>query len=135
MDFLLSPNLDTDANRCPLPIRITEENKWRWHAYDGMVDYHIFKFRHEIPRVRPREDCVMTVQDWPEWRYKDTIETEQIKKLDGEAYDEALVAAARVNLRRTATPTSRCYSWDGEEMSRLQPDPKKQGRPPYFFDP
>ncbi|KAH8768345.1 hypothetical protein F5883DRAFT_554419, partial [Diaporthe sp. PMI_573] len=47
--FLLSPTSDTDPSRCPLPIRITRENKWRWHAYDGMVDYHIFKFRHEIP--------------------------------------------------------------------------------------
>ncbi|KAG6364173.1 hypothetical protein INS49_005771 [Diaporthe citri] len=134
VDFLLSPNPDTAANRCPLPIRITEENKWRWHAYDGMVEHHIFMFRHEIPRRRPREQCVMTTTDWPEWRDQDTIETELIKEVDGEAYDEALVAAARERLKRTATPTSRCYWWDGEEQSRLQPDPEKQGRTPYFFD-
>lgn len=133
MDFLLSPN--PDPNRCPLPMRITEENKWRWHAYDGMVDHHIFKFRHEVPLVRHRDHCVITTKDWPEWRDQDTIEIELIKMVDGEAYDEALVAAARERLRRTATPTSRCYSWNEEEQSRLQPDPKKQGRPPYFFDP
>lgn len=100
-----------------------------------MVDYHIFKFRHEIPLVRPRERCVMTTKDWPESYDQETIETELIKKLEGEDYDESLVAAARERLKRTSTPTSRCYSWDDEEQSRLQPDPKKQGRPPYFFDP
>lgn len=56
------------------------------------------------------------------------------KRADGEAYDEALMAAARERVRRTATPTSRCCSGEDEVMSKLQPDPKKRGRPPYFFD-
>lgn len=116
-------------------MRITGENKWRWHAYEGMVDYHIFKFRHEIPLKRPRDHCVISEKDWPEWLDECTIETEMIKRADGEAYNEALVTAARERLKRTSTPTSRCYSWDDEEQSRLQPDPKKRGRPLYFFDP
>lgn len=100
-----------------------------------MTEYHIFKFRHEIPQVRPRDHCVMSTKDWPEWRDQDTIESELMEKVHGEGYDEALVAVARERLKRTATPTSRCYAWDDEEMSRLQPELKKQGRPPYFFDP
>lgn len=118
-------------------MRITEENRWRWHGYDGMVDHHIYKFRHEIPRwPRPRDHCVITTNDWPEWRDQCTIEDEWINPLEGEAPpDKALVAASRERLRRTATPTSRCYHWDEEEQAKLQPDPKKRGRPPYFFDP
>lgn len=100
-----------------------------------MVDFHIFKFRHEIPRERHRDHCVISTRDWPEYRYQDTIEEQMFERADGEAYDEALVADAQEMLRQMCTPTSRCYAWEDEEMSRRQPDPKKQGRPPYFFDP
>lgn len=133
MVFLSSPN--PDPGTAPLPMRITQENKWRWHAYDGMVDYHIFKFRHEIPLERPRDHCVITEKDWPEWVDECNIETELIKRAEGEGYDEALVTAARERSKRISTPTSRCYHWNEEEQMRLQPDPKKRGRPPYFFDP
>lgn len=83
---------------------------------------------------RPRDHCVISENDWPEWRDECAIETEMIKRADGEAYDEALVTAARERSKRISTPTSRCYFWDEEEQSQLQPDPKKRGRPPYFFD-
>lgn len=138
LDFLLSPSSSPQTappRPCSLPISITQDNKWRWHAYDGMVDHHIFKFRHEIPRVRYRDHCVIKPTDWPEYEDQDTIEEEMMKEADGEAWDEALVAAARERMRQTCTPTSRCYAWEAEEMSRRQPDPKRQGRPPYFFDP
>lgn len=135
--FLLSPTADTDLSNHPLPIRITGENKWRWHAYYGMIDYHIFKFRHEIPNYprRRRDHCVVSIKDWPEVYERQTIDQEGLKPLRGLARDEGLVAACQDRLKRIATPTSRCYDWDDEEQSRLQPDPKKQGRPPYFFDP
>lgn len=135
--FLLSPTADTDSSHCPLPMRITTENKWRWHAYYGMVDYNIFKFRHEIPNYprRRRVDCVVSIKDWPELREQQTIEQEWFRELRGGVRDEDLITACRERLKRISTPTSRCYYWDDEEQSRLQPDPKKQGRPPYFFDP
>lgn len=143
VDFLLStpsdksPPSDKNPSRCPLPVHITAENKWRWHPYDGMVDYHIYKFRHEIPTgARPRDHCDIGIKDWPEANEQQIIETEGIKSLEeDEVYDEGLVAACWDRLKRTATPTSRCYCWNDEEQSRLQPDPKKRGRPPYFFDP
>lgn len=138
--FLLSPTTpttDTDPSHCPLPIYITRENKWRWRAYEGMVDYNIFKFRHEIPNGPPRRrnPCVISMKDWPELDEQQTIEQEGFKELRGGVCDEDLIAACRERLKRISTPTSRCYHWNDEEQSRLQPDPKKQGRPPYFFDP
>ncbi|KAG8158740.1 hypothetical protein KVR01_011183 [Diaporthe batatas] len=129
--FLLSPTADTDPSHCPLPIRIGFQNKWRWHHYEGMVDYNIFKFRHEVPNYprRRRRECVVCIKDWPELDEYQTIWSHR------GVCDEDLIAACEERLKRIATPTSACYHWDDEEQSRLQPDPKKQGRPPYFFDP
>lgn len=53
MAFLISPSPDSTA-QCPLPISVSLENKWRWDAYRGMTEHHIFKFRQEIPETRPR---------------------------------------------------------------------------------
>lgn len=132
--FISSPN--PDPGRCPLPIRITQENRWRWHPYDGRVEHNIYKFRHEVPQgARDRDHCVITPVDWPEYIDQDTIEREMEKQLEGEDPDEDLIEACRERLKRTVTPTSRCYHWNEEEQSKLQPDPKKRGRPPYFFDP
>ncbi|KAG8158653.1 hypothetical protein KVR01_011775 [Diaporthe batatas] len=135
LDFILSPN--PDHGRCPLPIRITKGNKWRWHPYDGMVKYHIYKFRHDVPEgARPRDHCVITTVDWPESADEDTILTQYERRLMGEGDpDEDLIRTCRERLKRTTTPTSRCYHWNEEEQAKLQPDPKKRGRPPYFFDP
>lgn len=136
--FLLSPTADTDPSHCPLPMHITTENKWRWHAYEGMADYNIFKFRHEIPNApsrRRHRHFVVTRRDWPELHEKQILEQEGFKKLRGGVCDEELMAACRERLKQISTPTSRCYYWNDEEQARLQPDPKKRGRPPYFFDP
>lgn len=52
---------------CPLPIKITPENRWRWDPYDAMTRYHIFKHRHDIPSgPRPRRRDVITEDTWPE---------------------------------------------------------------------
>lgn len=138
LDFLLSPSPSPqiDTSLCPLPIRITLENKWRWHDYRGKADHHIFKFRHEIPREPPfRDHCVINPKDWPEYGDWALIEEETMKPLDGGVCDAVLVAAAMERMRQISTPTSRCYAWEEEEMARRQPDPKRRGRPPYFFDP
>lgn len=139
MDFLLSTSSEAEPSRCPLPILITQENKWRWHPYDGKVDYHIYKFRHEVPNgPKPRDHCDIDETDWPEVFEQQEIETEMDKKMDGEDCDEERIIAARERMKQIVTPTSRIHPkrfWNEEEMSRLQPDPKKQGRSPYFFDP
>lgn len=35
----------------PLLTDITTENKWCWDTY--LADYHIYKYRQEIPKTRP----------------------------------------------------------------------------------
>lgn len=74
-------------------------------------------------------------KDWPEYGDWALIQEETMKPLDGGVFDEVLVAAATERMRQISTPTSRCYAWEEEEMARRQPDPKRRGRPPYFFDP
>lgn len=56
LEFLISPSPDS-TTQCPLPIKVTIENKWRWNSYNGMTEHHIFKFRQEIPETRPRASC------------------------------------------------------------------------------
>lgn len=104
-----------------------------------MVKYNIFKYRHELPRERPRRHwpCVITGQDWPEAGDRQTATSEWMKKSEGKPYDEALIAACVERSRRMITPAS-IYGklfWEDEDLARLQPDPWKRGRPPYFFDP
>ncbi|KAG8167953.1 hypothetical protein KVR01_003642 [Diaporthe batatas] len=114
LDFLLSPSPSpqADTSLYPLPVRITQENKWCWHRYRGKVDHNIYRFRHELPRYPYQYgDCYL-------------IEEEAMKPLDGGVCDEALVVAAMERMRQICTPAS-----------RRQPDPKRRGRPPYFFDP
>ncbi|KUI56201.1 hypothetical protein VP1G_10845 [Cytospora mali] len=135
VNYLLSPNVPAMSSRCPLPIKISMENKWRWHPYTGMADYHIFKYRHEIPQIRPRDHCVITPDFWPQAGLDQILDEEFYKTLNGEPSDEALVAAKKEQLRSTITPTSFFWPEHEKEVAKMQPDKKKQGRPPYFFDP
>lgn len=52
VDFLVSRS--PDPARCPLPIEVTIENKWRWDPYSGVAEFHIYKYRQEIPDKPPR---------------------------------------------------------------------------------
>lgn len=130
--FLISPSSDS-TTRCPLPIEVTVENKWRWDPYDGMTEHHIFKFRQEIPEDRPRTRCIRRTIDWPEIVEYEALREEYRKKEAGEPSD---VEGARKRLAQVITPSS--IYWDGfseSEMLEIQPDERKRGRPPYFFDP
>lgn len=56
---------------------------------------------------------------------------EMRKKEAGEPYDEG----AWEKLARVITPTSIFWNVSEREFyDRLQPDERRQGRPPYFFD-
>jgi hypothetical protein len=118
---------------CPLPIEITSENKWRWDPYDASTRYHIFKHRHDIPSgPRPRRKDVITEDTWPE-----LIDYYKLAKEDLEngPSDEVAKAKAREKIATTISPSSRLWKTFKEDIARLQPDEKRQGRPPYFFDP
>lgn len=130
IDFLLSKSPDYD--RCPLTIEITPENKWRWDPYDARTRYHIFKHRHDIPSgPRPRRKDVITENTWPE-----LIDHYKIAgaDLEGQTSDDSEKGREREKIAMTISPNSRLWEAFREDIVRLQPDEKKQGRPPYFFD-
>lgn len=63
----------------------------------------------------------------------DALRAEMRKKQAGESCDEE---GARKRLAQVITPTSMYWKFFSErEMAEIQPDERKRGRPPYFFDP
>lgn len=70
--------------------------------------------------------------DWPENLEHQAAGSEMYKKNADEPYDEG----ALEKLARMITPTSGFWTmFEPEFHNGLQPDERKQGRPPYFFDP
>lgn len=135
IEFLLLP--DPDYTTIPLPIQITVENKWRWHHSIGRIHYNIFKYPSEVPWIEYRYGChdYEGIRNWPENHEYEVIELEKIKKESGEPFDEALIAEMWSRIKRTITPTSPFWEEVEEDIVQMEPDKKKQGRPPYFFDP
>ncbi|KAG8159655.1 hypothetical protein KVR01_010292 [Diaporthe batatas] len=131
VDFLLSP--DPDGTQAPLPIAITLANRWRWEPYEAMATYHIFRDRYER-RLPPREvywrPHGTKGKDWPE-----LAEVQLLRRaaMGYERVAPAEISAATDRLMQI-TPSSRYWYQVEAEVCRLQPDKKKQGRPPYFFD-
>lgn len=100
-----------------------------------MVKHHIFRNRHEIPQgPRPRRNDVFNANDWPERIEDINIRRELAKKEAGEPFDEAFLTAA-METNRQVTSTSRLWDYHKKDIMELEPDVKRQGRPPYFFDP
>ncbi|KAH7220126.1 hypothetical protein BKA60DRAFT_457273 [Fusarium oxysporum] len=67
VDFLLGETEEPAASRSPLPFTATSENRWRWHTWDAMARYHIFRDKYERS-VQPTKPtgCVKSAVDWPE---------------------------------------------------------------------
>ncbi|KAM0350887.1 hypothetical protein HYE67_000893 [Fusarium culmorum] len=66
INFLLSEPKEEAA--CPLPIHGINENRPRWHPYDALAKYHIFrdKYERKLPMEPPRQGCTLVNADWPE---------------------------------------------------------------------
>ncbi|KAK2611821.1 hypothetical protein N8I77_005144 [Diaporthe amygdali] len=74
---------------------------------------------------------VITANNWPEIIDHSKIAEEEL----GEGpSDEAEKAKARERIAMTISPNSRLWETFREEIAKLQPEKKRQGRPPYFFD-
>lgn len=130
--FLLSPSPDTAQS--PLPIAITTANKWRWDPWDAMGKFHIFRDRYERrlpPRHFYRRPHNVRAKDWPELAEVSILRREATF---GKPVAEAEKAAAKERLTQQITPSSRYWQDYVDEICRLQPVKKMQGRPPYFFD-
>lgn len=112
-------------------MEVTPENKWRWDPWDARKEYHIFKHRHDIPNgPRPRRKDVVTPNTWPE-----LIDHSRLANaLQGSPSDGATEEIARARIAMTISPNSRLWETFRDDIVRLQPDVKRQGRPPYFFD-
>ncbi|KAF4440310.1 hypothetical protein FACUT_3531 [Fusarium acutatum] len=67
VDFLLGDTEKPTVSRSPLPFRATSENRWRWHSWDTIARYHIFRDKYERS-VRPTKPTggVKSSIDWPE---------------------------------------------------------------------
>lgn len=136
IDFMLSSVPDLDQS--PVPIRITTENRWRWDPHNAMAKHHIFRNRYErqlSPQYwRRRRRDVITKYSWPEIIEACVSQTQEANREAGNPVDKVALAAARERIKHI-TPTSKHWSWQQGEIARSQPDKKKQGRPPYLFDP
>lgn len=98
-----------------------------------MATYHIFRDRYErkLPRrhlYRPKHR--LRAKDWPELLEVSILRREA---LFGKPATEAEMSAARERVKQI-TPSSPYWQDYGDEICRLQPVKKMQGRPPYFFD-
>lgn len=112
-------------------MEVTPDNKWRWDPYDARTEYHIFKYPHDIPNgPRPRRKNVVTDNTWPEIIDRNRL-AEEIEKNPS---NSAAQNSARTKIAMSISPNSRLWETFREDIMRLQPDVKKQGRPPYFFD-
>lgn len=133
VEFLLSSH--PDQENCPLPIQVTPENWWRWDPYEAMTSHNIFRNRYEIPEERPhgRRRCVISAASWPEYPEQILRSEEAAKKAAGEPYDESFLAKSETR-RLHITPTSMLWDQWKDLIAEQEPDEKKQGRPPYFFD-
>lgn len=98
-----------------------------------MATYHIFRDRYERklpPReLHVRKHSVMD-RDWPEFA---EVRLLRSAAMGDENIEEAEMSAAKERLRQI-TPSSPNWPQVEAEVCMLQPDKKKQGRPPYFFD-
>lgn len=99
-----------------------------------MTKYNIFRNRHEIPRrSRGRPRCVISEHSWPNYTEACKRADEAAEQAAGEPYDVAFMTESE-GRRLHVTPTSMLWDRLKDEIAEQEPD-KKQGRPPYFFDP
>ncbi|KAG8156868.1 hypothetical protein KVR01_013281 [Diaporthe batatas] len=135
VEFLVSP--DPDHSRCPIPIKVTPDNWWRWDPIPAMTEHNIFRNRYEVPDehyTRSRRQ-VITDLTWPESAEDAEAVERAARKAAGEPYDDLPSPLPGDTRWLQITPTS--FLWDERKdaICALEPDKKKQGRPPYFFDP
>ncbi|KAG8350465.1 hypothetical protein FVEN_g11422 [Fusarium venenatum] len=90
ISFLLSDPEETTT--CPLPIHGTNESRPRWHPYDALAKYHVFRDKYErrLSLEPPKRECMLVNAHWPELT------------------DEYIIAAASARLKEV-TPLSPCW--------------------------
>ncbi|KAF5708760.1 hypothetical protein FMUND_10435 [Fusarium mundagurra] len=110
VDFLLGDTEEPAASRSPLPFRATSENRWRWHSWDAIARYHIFrdKFERSVQPTK-RTGCVKSSVDWPEIGDELYLVGAMHDYWDGRPVDKDKVREALEHLQQV-TPSSPVWS-------------------------
>jgi hypothetical protein len=106
IDFLLGPEPASDSV-CPIPIRATNENRWRYDPWDSMTRFNIFRDRYERkpPVGEKPHRCVRPPADWPELGDEFMVILLQWEASQGKPVDQAEIDAAYERMRQI-TPSS-----------------------------
>ncbi|KAJ9416330.1 hypothetical protein QL093DRAFT_2593095 [Fusarium oxysporum] len=117
VDFLLGETEEPAASRSPLPFTATSENRWRWHTWDAMARYHIFRDKYERS-VKPDKPtgCVKSAVDWPEIADELYLIGAMHDYWDGQRVDKNKVRAALERLQQITPsspvwPNRNAHSW------------------------
>ncbi|KAG5763397.1 hypothetical protein H9Q72_008499 [Fusarium xylarioides] len=110
VDFLLGDTEESAASRSPLPFRATSENRWRWHSWDAITRYHIFRDKYERS-VQPTKPIggVKSSVDWPEIGDELYLIGAMHDYWDGQPVDKDKVREALEHLQQV-TPSSPVWS-------------------------
>jgi hypothetical protein len=105
MDFLLAPA--PPSSPCPLPIRGTPDNRWRYDPWDSMTRFNIFRDRYERkpPQGERPQHCVKSPGDWPELGDLHMVTLLQYEASQGKPVDQADIDAAYERMKQI-TPSS-----------------------------
>src|SRR6478735_6388660 len=106
VDFLLGETKEPAASPSSLPFTATSENRWRWHTWDAMAGYHIFRDKYERS-VQPTKPtgCVKSAVDWPEIADELYLIGAMHEYWDGQPVDKSKVRTA-LELLQQITPSS-----------------------------
>ncbi|KLO90767.1 uncharacterized protein LW93_062 [Fusarium fujikuroi] len=110
VDFLLGDTEEPATSRSPLPFRATSENRWRWHNWDTITRYHIFRDKYERT-VQPTKPVggVKSSVDWPEIGDELYLIGAMQDYWDGQPVDKDKVREALEHLQQV-TPSSPVWS-------------------------
>lgn len=104
--LLASDTVQTqDRGSCPIPIRASLHNGWRYHADDAISRFNIFRDRYERKEPPSRCDSRINGWNWPEVAHEINLLNLRAARAQGEPVDDAEIADAEEGTKRI-TPSS-----------------------------
>ncbi|KAI7779212.1 hypothetical protein LA080_001060 [Diaporthe eres] len=94
-----------DRGSCPIPIRASLRNGWRYHADDAISRFNIFRDRYERKELPSRCESRINGWNWPEVAYEINLLNLRAAGAQGEPVDDAEIAEAEEGIKRI-TPSS-----------------------------
>ncbi|CRK38943.1 hypothetical protein BN1708_007913 [Verticillium longisporum] len=109
--------------QCPLPIRATSENRWRWDPWDAIARFHVFrdKYERKVAEYKPIHlQPARRTGDWPELGDQMLLDVCEYERQQGTHVDQAMIDRLKMSIKMV-TPSSPLwpgYSRWAEEQSR-----------------